>query len=202
MFRQRLQARDFGFSRFVSRALVVAFALLLAFYGAMVVLLALTVSPVTVNELSGYRDAYDFLAGLGAEDVTSRTRLIVGLAGLAAFLVLGYLAWREIPRPYLVRGDLQLSSDERGSVEVSARAIERAAEAAALEHPSVADARARYATDALTLEIAARRARDVDATLTDVHERAAASLSRHQLPALPIDVTLIRLERKNRRELA
>lgn len=202
MFRQRLRARDFGFSRFVSRALVVAFALLLAFYGAMIVLLALKVSPATVNALSGYRDAYDFLAGLDAEDVTSRTRLIVGLAGLAAFLVFGYLAWREVPRPYLARGDLQLSSDERGDVEVSARAIERAAEAAALEHPSVVDARALYATDALTLEIGARRARDVDATLTDVHERAAASLRRHQLPALPVNVTLTHLERQTRRELA
>lgn len=202
MFRQRLRARDSGFSRIVSRALVVAFALLLAWYGAMLVLLATKVSPATVNDLSGYRDAYDYLAGLGSEDITERTRLLAGLAGLAAFLVFGYLAWREIPRPYLARGDLELSSDEHGRVEVSARAIERAAEAAALEHPLVTGARALYGTDTLTLEIAARRARDVGATLTDVHERAAESLRRHDLPPLPIDLTLTQLDRKNRRELA
>lgn len=202
MLRQRLRARDFGLSRFLSRALVVAFALLLAWYGAMLVLLALKVSPATVNGLSGYRDAYDFLAGLSADDITARTRLITGLAGLAALLVFGYLAWREIPRPYLARGDLELSNGERGTVEVSARAIERAAEAAALAHPSVTDARALYGTDALTLEIGARRARDVATTLAEVHERAAESLRIHDLPPLPIHLTLTRLDRKNRRELA
>ena len=129
-------------------------------------------------------------------------RLVVGLGGLAVFLLFGYLAWREIPRPYLARGDLQLSGGDRGAVDVAARAVERVAEQAALEHDGVADARGLYHDDALTLEIVARGARDVPATLSAVREQAAESLDRHDLPALPVNVTLTGFDRKNRRELA
>lgn len=202
MLRQRLRSKDFSLSKIVGRALVVVFAVALAWYGAMLCLLALGTSVSAVDDVSGYRDAYDYLAGLRTGDISSDTRLIVGLAGLAAFLAFGYLAWRELPRPYLARGGLELSSDERGRIDVGPRAIERAVEAAALGHPAVTDARALYGTDALTLEIAARRARDLPATLSKVRERAAESLKRHELPALPINLTLTRLDRKNRRELA
>ena len=168
----------------------------------MVILLAFKVSPDTVDSISGYRTAYDYLTGLTPDDITSDVRLVVGLGGLAVFLLFGYLAWREIPRPYLARGDLQLSGGDGGAVDVSARAVERVAEQAALDHDGVADARGLYHDDALTLEIVARGARDVPATLSAVRERAAESLDRHDLPALPVNVTLTGLDRKNRRELA
>ena len=202
MLRQRLRSRGFALSHLVARLLVIALALALLWYGAMVILLAFKVSPDTVDSISGYRTAYDYLTGLEPDDITSDVRLVVGLGGLAVFLLFGYLAWREIPRPYLARGDLQLSGGDRGAVDVNARAVERVAERAALEHDGVADARGLYHDDALTLEIVARGARDVPATLSAVREQAAESLDRHDLPALPVNVTLTGLDRKNRRELA
>ena len=202
MLRQRIRARTFGASRVVARALVVLFALALVWYGAMLTLLALKVSPATVNDLSGYRTAYNYLSGLTPDDITCATRLIVGLAGLAAFLVFGYLAWREIPRPYLARGDLPLDDGDRGSVDVNARAVERVAEHAAMQHGGVAGARGLYHGDALGLEIVARRARDVPDVLYAARDRAAESLHRHDLPPLPVNVTLTGVDRKNRRELA
>jgi hypothetical protein len=202
MLRQRVRSRGFALSHIVARLLVVALALALLWYGAMVILLAFKVSPDTVDGISGYRTAYDYLTGLEPDDITSDVRLVAGLGGLAVFLLFGYLAWREIPRPYLARGDLQLSGGDRGAVDVTARAVERVAEQAALEHDGVADARGLYHDDALTLEIVARGARDVPATLSAVREQAAESLDRHDLPALPVNVTLTGLDRKNRRELA
>jgi hypothetical protein len=65
----------------------------------------------------------------------------------------------------------------------------------------VAAARARYLTDDLALDISARRVDRLAATLQDVHQRARDSLARHELPPLPVNVTLIRLERTNRRDL-
>ncbi len=202
MLRQRVRSRGFALSHIVARLLVIALALALLWYGAMVILLAFKVSPDTVDSISGYRTAYDYLTGLEPDDITSDVRLVVGLGGLAVFLLFGYLAWREIPRPYLARGDLQLSGGDRGAVDVTARAVERVAEQAALEHDGVADARGLYHDDALTLEIVARGARDVPATLSAVREQAAEGLDRHDLPALPVNVTLTGLDRKNRRELA
>ena len=202
MLRQRVRSRGFALSHIVARLLVIALALALLWYGAMVILLAFKVSPDTVDSISGYRTAYDYLTGLEPDDITSDVRLVVGLGGLAVFLLFGYLAWREIPRPYLARGDLQLSGGDRGAVDVTARAVERVAEQAALDHDGVADARGLYHDDALTLEIVARGARDLPATLSAVRERAAESLDRHDLPALPVNVTLTGLDRKNRRELA
>ena len=202
MLRQRLRSRGFALSHIVARLLVIALALALLWYGAMVILLAFKVSPDTVDSISGYRTAYDYLTGLTPDDITSDVRLVVGLGGLAVFLLFGYLAWREIPRPYLARSDLQLSGGDRGAVDVTARAVERVAERAALEHDGVADARGLYHDNALTLEIVARGARDVPATLSAVREQAAESLDTHDLPALPVNVTLTGLDRKNRRELA
>jgi hypothetical protein len=201
MLRQRVHARSFPLARIASDALVVIFALALVWGGAMLVLLALKTAPGTVDRLSGYRTAYDYLAGLGPEDISARSRLIAASGGLLACLMFGYLTWRAIPRPYLARTDLRLDDDERGTVDVDARAIERAAEIAALDHPAVVDARARYATDDLTIDISARRAETLAETLADVHRRARDSLARHELPALPVNITLVRFERQTRREL-
>jgi len=201
MRRQRVGARSFPLARVAGDGLVIIFALALMWGGAMVALLALKVSPVTIEGLSGYRTAYDYLAGLQPADIGTSTRLIAAISGLAATVLCGYLAWRAIPRPYLARTDLRLTVDERGIVDVHARAIERAAEIAALEHPSVVAARARYGTDDLTIDINAGRAEGLAATLQAVQQSARDSLARHELPPLPVNITLVRLERKNRREL-
>jgi len=201
MLRQRVRSRSFPVARVVTDAVVVVLALALVWGGAMLVLLALKAEPSTVDALSGYRTAYDYLAGLGSQDITVSARRAAAIGGLSAAAIFGYLAWRAIPRPYLARTDLRLSGDERGTVDVNARAIERAAEIAVLEHPAVAAARARYATDDLTVDISVDRADALPATLQDVHRRAHDSLVRHELPALPVNITLVRLERTSRREL-
>jgi hypothetical protein len=197
MLRQRVRARSFPIARIAADAVVVLFALALIWGGVMVVLLAFKTSPDTVDRLSGYRTAYDWLANLGPGDIGESTRLITAIGGLAACLVFGVLAWRAVPRPYLARTDLRLAGDERGVVEVNPRTIERAAEIAALEHPAVGAAHARYATDDLTVDISASRADALAATLQDVHQRTRASLARHELPPVPVNITLVRFERKN-----
>ncbi|MBW3608103.1 MAG: hypothetical protein KY463_07065 [Actinobacteria bacterium] len=201
MVRQRMRSQSSPVARAVADALALVFGLALAWAGAMLVLLAFKVSPGTVDLVWGYRTAYDYLGNLQAQDITSSTRLIAAIAGLAAFVIFGFIAYRAFPRPYLARGDLRLEDDEGACVDVEPRAIERAAENAALAHPAVVAARARYAGDDVTIDVTARRANELDATLNDVHDRARDSLARHGLPPLPVNVTLVHLESKNRREL-
>ncbi len=201
MLRQRLRI---GTSPLVllGRLVLLLAALALVWYGAMMVLLAFKVSPHTVNQLSGYRSAYNYLAGLKPRDITPDTRLIVGLAGLAGFLVFGYLAFKEIPRPYLTRSELRLVEDERGVVDVAPRAIERAVEGAALETDDIQEAAARYATNELTVNITVTRARELPETVRAVRARAREQLVAHGLPDLPVNVTLAGFQRTRRRELA
>lgn len=201
MLRQRLRARTSPLA-YLGRALLVLASLALVWYGIMLLLLALKFSPDTVNALSGYRDAYDYLAGLDEDDASGRVRLIAGLAGLAAFFLFGLLAWKEIPRPYLARSELALDDEPRGVVTVEPRAIERAAESAALEHPGVSSASARFGSDDVAVDVEVRRAREVAGALHAVQGRVREALRRHGLPALPVNVTLTGFDRKQRRELA
>lgn len=200
MLRQRVRSRSFPLARIGANAVVVIFALALAWGGAMLMLLAIKVSPSTINALSGYRTAYDYLAGLEPLDIRDSTCLVAAPAGLIACAMFGYLAWRALPHPYLARTDLRLVAATGGSVHVNSRAIERAAEIAVLDHPAVAAAHAHYATDDLTININVSRADALAATLTDVHQRARDSLARHELPALPVNISLVGLERTDRRE--
>jgi hypothetical protein len=200
MPRQRLRTRTSALA-LVGRILVVLLALALVWAGLMLLLLALGVDPGTVDMLSGYRRAYDFLAGLGTGDVSDRARLVAAIAGVLAFLCFGYLALKEIPRPYLSRHELELGADERGTIVVEPRAIERVAEAAAAQHPAVAGAAGRYGGDDLALQITVRRAREVPETLADVQARVVAALERHGLPVIPVNLTLAGFERRTRREL-
>lgn len=200
MLRQRVRSRSYPVARVAADAVVVIFALALAWGGATLVLLALKYSPATIDRLSGYRTAYDYVTNLGPQDIGRSTRLIVAIAGLAAFLIFGYLAWRAVPRPYLARTDLRMTGDGGASIEVKAHAIERAAEIAALQHPAVAAARARYATDDVMLHVSASHADALGDMLQDVHRRVRESLARHELPPLPVNITLVHLERPHRRE--
>lgn len=181
--------------------MLVLFALILVWYGGMLVLLALGVEPGTVNALSGYRDAFDELAAIDEADVTDGVRLVVGLGGLAAFLLFGYLAIKELPRPYLARSDVRLGEEQRGVTDVSPRAIERVAEVAAAEHSAVSSARGRLEDETLVLQLRARRARELAQTLRDVQRRARDALERHQLPVHTVDVILTGFDRTTRREL-
>lgn len=186
----------------LSRLVLAIVCLGLVWYGLMAILLALEVAPSTVDELSGYRSIYDYLAGLRAADVTSDVRLIVGLGGLAAFLVFGLIVWQTLPRPYLAGPELELPDDGRGRVVVEARAIERAAEAAALEHSAVTGASARYGVHEIALGVSVRRAREVPALLHEVQQRAVDALRRHELPVVALVVTVDTFDPNPRKELA
>ncbi len=199
--RQRLRIGSSPFA-LLGRVVLVVFALVLVWYGIMLALLALKLSPHTVNQLSGYRGLYAHLAALKPRDATGDTRLIAGLAGLAGLLGFGFLAFKELPRPHLARAALRLRGDERGVVEVAPRAIERVVEAAALELEAVLRVAARYGGDQLTVNIDVIRAGELPETLRSVRTRAREQLAVHGLPGLPVNVTLTGFERLQRRELA
>jgi hypothetical protein len=201
MTRQRINLRTPALAYLV-RVLTVVLGLALVWYGLMVVLLAVKVSPHTVNSLSAYRTLYHDLADLKASDFTTAVRLIAGFAGLLAFLVFLYLAFQELPRPYLARGDVPLDHDDRGRTMVKPRAIERVAELAAEANPQVSSANGRLGDTELNVAITARRASAAADTLTDVHQRVRTDLERHDLPTLPVNVTLTGYDQTTRRELS
>jgi hypothetical protein len=201
MLRQRLRERASPVV-VIGRLLTFLFALALVWYGVMTVLLALKVSPATVNSISGYRGAYDWLAGLTPRKVDGQTtRAIIAGAGLAAFVLFGYLAFKEIPRPHFVRRGLQLAQDDHGEITVEPRAVERIAETAAQHDPAVTSASGRYGEDDLTVTVTVRRARDLAATLRGAQQRVKEALHQHELPIPAINVTLAHYDRRHRREL-
>lgn len=202
--RQRVRTRSLAPAVWIGRLLVIAFAAVLVFYGVMLVLLALKVAPGDIQAVSAYRTIYDFLAGLTAQDIDSTVRTIVAGAGILCAIVLGWVAYKALPRPYLARGTMHLSSGEdeaHGHTDVSARAVERLAAHAAGEHPAVADVTSRLEGEAVTVGVALSRPREVADVLPDVQRRVRAQLERHDLPVLPVHVTLTGLEAGPRREL-
>jgi hypothetical protein len=128
------------------------------------------------------------------------TRAIIAGSGIAAFLAFGYLAFKQLPRPYLARRELPLAADEHGEVSVEPRAIERIAEVAASRHSAVTAARGRYSVDDLAVDVSVRRARDLATTLHDAQQRVADALEEHELPAMAVNITLTGYDRQ-RREL-
>jgi hypothetical protein len=201
VIRQRIGLRTPALAYLV-RLLTVALGLVLVWYGLMLVLLAAKVSPHTVNAISGYRSLYDEAAGLTEGDFTTPVRWIAGVAGFLAFLLFAYLAVQELPRPYLARGDVGLSEDKRGTTVVKPRAIERVAELAARGNAEVASASGRLGDRELNVGVGVRRAATAADTLRDIRTRVRSELDRHELPDLPVHVTLTDYDRKTRRELS
>jgi len=201
VIRQRINLRT-PLLAYLVRALMIVLALGLFWYGLMVLLLAVKVAPHTVNSISAYRTLYDDATSLKPADFTTLVRLIAGFAGLLAFLLFLYLALQELPRPYLARGDLKFEAQEPGQTIVKPRAIERVAELAAQGNPDVSSAAGRLGDRELNLSIGARRASTAAETLNDVRARVSADLERHELPSLPVNVTLTGYDRKTRRELS
>jgi hypothetical protein len=201
MIRQRINLRT-PVLAYVVRALTLVLALGLVWYGLMVVLLAAKVSPHAVNSISAYRTLYDDVAGIKASDFTTSVRILVGVAGLIAVVGFLYLALQEIPRPYLARGDVDLQNHALGVTVIKPRAIERVAELAARANENVTTASGRLGDQELSLEVAMRRAGRAAETLADVRTRVLSDLDRHQLPDLPVNVTLTGYDRTTRRELS
>lgn len=201
MIRQRVKLRT-SLTGHVVRVVTMLLGLALLWYGLMAVLLAVKVSPHTVNSLSAYRTLFDRAARLRPSDFTTAVRLIAGFGGLIVFLVFLYLAWKALPRPYLARGPVELDRRPLGVTVVGPRAIERVAEFAAHEHPDVTAVAGRLGDEELNVSLGVRRAGRVADTLKDVRVRIGAELDRHQLPDLPINVTLTSYDRTTRRELS
>jgi hypothetical protein len=201
MIRQRINLHTPALGH-VAALLTILLGALLVWYGLMVVLLAVKVSPHTVNSLSAYRTLYNDAADLKRSDFTTPRRLIAGFAGLIVFLVCLYLAFKAWPRPYLARGEVSLQDNKHGTTTIEPRAIERVAELAACGNPDVTSASGRLGDDELTVGVAARHARTAAQTLQDVHQRVRSELERHELPTLPVNVTLNGYDRQTRRELS
>ena len=201
MPRQRLRLEGSRPMTAAGRLLVILFGAALAYYGAMLVLLAFKVSPSVVNDLCGYRTAFDYLSGLGAGDISSSDRLLVAIVAVAVALLALALVWFGRPRPHLARHEVRVAETDHGVTEIQPRALERAVEAAALEHPAVVGARARYGDQAIALAVTAGGAADLVTTLGEVEDRAHQSLERHQLDLDRVDVTLAGYSSNNGREL-
>ncbi|MEJ7718273.1 MAG: hypothetical protein WKF31_10035 [Thermoleophilaceae bacterium] len=73
---------------------------------------------------------------------------------------------------------------------VAPRAIERVAESAAFGNPAVTKAAGRWGGEDLDVDVHVDRARDLPATLRDVQAKVAEALVAHELPAVPVGVTL------------
>lgn len=201
MPRQRLRLEGSTLATTVGRVLVALLGAAIAWYGLMLVLLAFKVSPGSVDDISGYRTAFDYLAGLSPADISSSDRLIVAIVALVLASVALFLLWRGLPRPHLARHAIEIEQTELGTTEIQPRAVERAVESAALEHPAVVGARARYDDDGIALAITARQAATLVDTLHQVEERAFESLGRHQIELRRVDVTLAGYDSPNGREL-
>jgi hypothetical protein len=201
MTRQRVNLRPPGVAHLVA-LLTVVLAIALVWYGLMVVLLAVKVSPHTVNSLSAYRTLYDDAVSLKRNDFTTSRRLIAGFSGLIVFLLFSYLAFKAWPRPYLTRAEITVNAGRHGSTAVEPRAIERVAEIAARANPDVTVARGRLGDNELTVGIGSRRASAIAETLRDVRQRVESDLEKHELPSLPVNVTLTGYDRQTRRELS
>lgn len=201
--RQPLGARFSSLADAVARTLALLLGAALVWYGLMTVLLAAKADPGTVDAISGYRTAYEWLAGLDAADVDGTVRGLAALAGLATLVLCGWLAVRLIPRPYVARHEVRLASGAHGATELGPRALERVAEVAAREQVAVTEAGARWGGERLSVDVTISSARGVPATLRDVRGDVRAALDEHGMPRVPVDVTLAGIDaRPQRRELS
>lgn len=187
--RQRVHLRLSPLS-LLGRLLVAGVAAGLFWYGLMAALLAAKVAPVTVDDISGYRTAFDWLAGIRAGDVTSQVRLLSGLAGSGAAAVLGLLYAAHVSRAPRTRRPVLLDGTDHGWSVVRPRAIERAAESAALCDPAVGEASARSGLERIDLAIGAIGQVDPRDLLQRVGIAVEEALARHELPAVAVHVTL------------
>lgn len=200
MLRQRIRARTPG-REIVGRALTVLLALVLIWGGVVFALLALKSGRGTVNAVTGYRAVFDFFAGLGPGDVDGGARVVLAVAGVAAALLFGFLAWRALPRPYLARRALDLEQGDRGGIVVAPRAIERIAETAALGQDDVTGARGRYEGDDVAVAVSLARTTRPAEILREVRASVRTAMDDHGLPPARVDVTLAGYQPNTTREL-
>lgn len=190
MLRQRIRI-DRTAAVLLGQVVTVLVALAVLWYGLILGLVATgAMNAGTAATVTGYRTVYDFLAGLSTADVDGVVRLFTGIGGLLAFLLFGWLALKQIPRPHLARGELVLVRDERGEVTLAPRAFERAVETAAIRHSAVTEARGRYGGREVSVDIEVAQPTEVPETLREVQSRVRSSLRQSELPDVPVHVTV------------
>lgn len=172
-------------------------------WGALVIgALAAGIDPSSVASASGYQSVHSGLSGITTEDVQGSTvRLIVGLGGVVAAVLLGLMARAQLPAPRLARGAVELEDGLRGRTTVSPRAVERVVESAAVSEPSVRAAAGRFAGESLALDVTLEQPDDVAGVLREVHRAARDALLTHGLPVAVVDVTLTKFDAAQGREL-
>lgn len=199
--RQRLRLRRSAVT--VIGQLVAAVLGLGLLWGAAVVgALAAGVDHATVASFTGYDAVHRALSDISSTDVQrDRVRLAVGLGGLAAAILLGLMARAQLPAPRLARGSVELEDGVRGRTTVAPRAVERAAESAAVQQHAVQSAAGRWSADTLALDVTVERADDLPRVLRSVRNAAREALEIHGLPAAAVDVTLTKFDAAQGREL-
>lgn len=202
--RQRVRTHTTALAS-VARLVLALVCLVVIWYGLMLCLLALKVDPDVVDRISGYRTALEFLDSVGPNSYPGGPiRAAIAIAGVLGFFLFGFLALRALPQPYLTRADLALAEDHRGALTVSPRAIERAAEAAANRSPAIVAAHGRYEGEDVAVDVSLAHAGEAASALEDVRGRVTDALGRHDLPPVPVNVTLTGFEpdaQPSRREL-
>ena len=199
MFRQRLRGRV---SRLgvLGEIVVVVAALACLWYGLMVVLLSVKVSPGSVETISGYRAIFDYLAGLQPDDVDGRFRLIAGLSGLAVFLVcitLGMArASSPLPRPLRPGADRDERGHARGRTAHDRARRRDQCQATRLGNRSGRSLRFLTKSSPSISTLTGRRDRTMRSQKC---RKARRDPHRHGLPDMPVSVTLAGSHRKTRR---
>ncbi|HEV2062104.1 MAG TPA: hypothetical protein VGR12_04560 [Solirubrobacteraceae bacterium] len=198
MLRQRIRI-DRTTAVMIGQLVTLLVALAVLWYGLVLGLLATgALDAGTAAAVTGYRAAYDSLAGIPADEVDGIVRLFTGLGGLLAFLLFGWLALKQVPRPRLARGELVLVQDDRGEVTLAPRAFERAVESAAIRHAAVTGARGRYGGREVSVDIEVSRPTEVPDTLREVQRHVHGALRRSELPDVPVHVTVTGFDAERR----
>jgi hypothetical protein len=175
-------------------------ALGVAWFAGCAVALALGADPDVIDRLTGYRDVVTWLAAL--QPPVGAAQAIVIAGGLAAFLLLGWLALAQLPRPRLPRGTLVLEHAPLGTTTVEPRAIERAAEGALAEAGGFEAVAARWEDGTLVVSVTGSSPRRLASALQGAGPAVAGALERHGLPAAEVRVLLRRVRPGSIREVA
>jgi hypothetical protein len=158
-----------------------------AWYAGLLAALAFGADAGTVDALTGYRAALDWLQ---APELPGRA--VTGFVGLLVFALAGRMALAQVPRPRVPREALVLEQDPRGVVTVAPRAIERAVEAGVDALDGLGSARARWEPGCVTVAVSGTRAAPLAESLAAAPGAAREALRRHGLPDAEVQIVLQR----------
>jgi hypothetical protein len=111
------------------------------------------------------------------------------------------LTLQALPRPYFTRSEVGLPEPaERGSTVVRPRAVERVAEVAAQGNIHVMGVTGRLGDGEMNVDVGLDDAPSLAQTLQDVRRRVREQLEHHEIPPMPVNVTLTGYERPTGRD--